>query len=119
MLFKFEEKDGVIICRFLEHKISNAEHSLLRDAFETLINKGVTSFALDLSKVNYMGSPGIGSLITINDLSNKTAAELSKESRFVLFGLNVNVKNLLNMLKVDTFIKIAQSEEEAINWIKT
>lgn len=117
MLVNVEFKENYIICRFNETKITNNEHSHLRDSIERIFDSNYKLVALDLTKVNYISSPGIGALISINDHSTKLAEKTGDVYKFVMFGLNATNENLIKMLKVDTFIKITHSEKEAIDFL--
>ena len=118
MLINVEFKNDYVICRYNENKITNNEHSHLRDSIERIFDSNNKYIVLDLTKVNYISSPGIGSLISINDHCNKLSEKNGVPFKFVIFGLNATNENLIKMLKVDTFIKIVHSEDEAINFLK-
>lgn len=117
MLVNVEFKGNYAICRFNETKITNNEHSHLRDTIERLFDSNNKLIALDITKVNYMSSPGIGALISINDHCIKLAEKNNENYKFTIFGLNTTNENLLKMLKVDSFIKIVHSEQEAIQFL--
>lgn len=117
MLVTVEFREQCVICRYNEAKITNNEHSHLRDTIERIFDSNNKLVALDLSKVNYVSSPGIGALISINDHSNKLSEKSGDHYKFVIFGLNQTNENLIKMLKVDTFIKIAHSEQEAVEFL--
>ncbi|HRP01714.1 MAG TPA: STAS domain-containing protein [Candidatus Kapabacteria bacterium] len=120
MLVNVDYKESVAICRYHETKMSNLEHSHLRDTVEKLYDTNVKLIAMDLSKVTYIGSPGIGALISINDYCIKLQEKFEDEVyKFVIFGLNSTNTTLFKMLRIDTFIKITNNEEEAIEYLNS
>jgi len=117
MLVNIEFRDKVSICRYNESKLTGNEHSHLRDAIERIFDSNYKLVALDLSKANYIGSPGIGALISINDHCNKLMEKNEVTYKFVIFGLNSTNLNLIKMLHVDSFIKITENEEDAVKYL--
>lgn len=66
---------------------------------------------VDLTKLNYISSAGLGVFISYLD-------ELKSTSRnFVLFGLNEKVKQVFNILGLDNLITIAENFEDALKAI--
>ena len=117
MVLRFEENGKILIARILENKLSNNHHGEFRDSIEMKINNGNLLIGIDFSLVHYMGSPGVGVLITLRDEMNIASEKLNRPAKLALFGLNSSVHNLLTLLKIDTFFKIYNNESDAIKYL--
>lgn len=63
---------------------------------------------VNLTAVRYMDSSGLASLIE----ALKASRDIG--SRFVLFGLNATVREVLHLTKLTTFFEIHDNEEQAV-----
>jgi anti-sigma B factor antagonist len=63
---------------------------------------------LNLSDVNYIDSSGIASLVE----GLKLSRELN--SRFILFGLSTNAREVLQISRLLSFFEIYENEEQAV-----
>lgn len=70
--------------------------------------KEKSTLLVNLSRVAYMDSSGIATLV-----EGLKAAQGQKAS-FGLFGLNKNTRNVLELVRLDKVFKIFDSEEEAL-----
>lgn len=61
--------------------------------------------ALDLSKVEYIDSSGIGSLVKSLTVTRNLGGDL------VLFGLNATIQQVFTLAKLNTFFRILTREE--------
>ena len=66
------------------------------------VNKGHTSFLIDLSAVDYIDSSGIGALLAIHNKTRK------KEGGVAVKGLNGLVRELFILTRVDKVFDIMQ-----------
>lgn len=68
----------------------------------------VPRVVLNLTQVNYIDSSGIASLVE--------GLKISKElgSRFILFGLTTNAREVLQISRLLSFFEIYESEEQAL-----
>jgi anti-sigma B factor antagonist len=68
----------------------------------------VPRVVLNLTQVNYIDSSGIASLVE--------GLKISKElgSRFILFGLTTNAREVLQISRLLSFFEIYDSEEQAL-----
>lgn len=77
--------------------------------FETEYKKlGATKprrVGLDLNRVEYIDSSGIGAIVKFLNLLKNTGGEL------ILFGMNPVSLNVFKMAKLDSFFKILSSED--------
>ncbi|MDX1960905.1 MAG: STAS domain-containing protein [Leptospiraceae bacterium] len=79
------------------------------EEFETLFQKQVdtspTVLAIDMNKLDYIDSSGIGTLIkSLNTLKNK-------KGQLILVGLKPMILNVFKLAKLDMFFQIMSNEE--------
>ena len=65
--------------------------------------------AANLAQVGYIDSSGIASLLEVLKESKKTS------KRFMLFGLTVGVREVLQLTRLTGVFEIYESEEEVLN----
>lgn len=68
----------------------------------------IPRLALNLTSVQYVDSSGVASLLE----SLKASRDL--KSRFILFGLNAKVTQVLQLSKLLTIFEICENEEQAV-----
>ena len=79
----------------------------LRTLFDASTEEPVTVQIFDLSGVPYMDSAGLGMIVS------QHVRCLGKCARLILAGVSPRVLQLLKLTKVDTFIAMASTVEEA------
>jgi anti-sigma B factor antagonist len=77
--------------------------------FKTLISGGARKIFVDLKHVEYIDSSGIGVLINSAKLIRKQKGDV------VLANVSEEVRNIFKVINLDEFIKIYNSEVEAVN----
>ena len=77
-----------------------------------MISKGVSQCLLDISKVRYINSSGIGVLITLLTKFRNKGGEL------YLINPSEHVTKLLIMTKLQAIFNIAEDEQEVLKQIK-
>jgi anti-anti-sigma factor len=77
--------------------------------FKTLISGGARKIFVDLKNVEYIDSSGIGILINSAKMIRKQKGDI------VLANVSEEVRNIFKVISLDEFIKIYNSEVEAIN----
>ncbi|MEM0938494.1 MAG: STAS domain-containing protein [Bacteroidota bacterium] len=87
----------------------DAESSIYLDnALKEAIENNEKQIAVDLTKLNYISSAGLGVFISHLD-------EFEIENiRLVLFGISESVKEVFAILGLEKLLKITGTEEEAI-----
>ena len=65
--------------------------------------------ALDFSKVNYISSAGLRSVLVLAKEMNK------KKGDFKIYAMNDNIKDIFDMAGFSSIINIVKTKEEAIN----
>ena len=78
-----------------KNKLIGTENGEFQSLVQESIDKGSKSIMVDLSKVQYVASWGIGILVHAYTTCN------NKGIRFSLRGVNENVMNVLDQLKLD------------------
>ena len=106
-MLKFEQKENVIlICLDSPLDISNS--AIVQREINSLIDRfPQCNFIVNLDKVEYINSAGLGVLI----LSAKRV-ETNKRS-FILTNLSYSVKKVIQILDVNQIIKTYENEDEA------
>ena len=88
--------------------IGDKETDEFRAAVADLIEQGNKSLVIDLHKVNYMNSSGIGSIIAVHSSYSKNGGVVK------LAGLSNNVQSLFVATKLITIFDTFDSIEEAV-----
>jgi anti-sigma B factor antagonist len=75
---------------------------------KTLLNalKGTKQLAVNLAAVNYIGSSGIASLLEVLKEANET------QKRLVLFGVTIQVHEVLELSRLTKVFEIVETEEQ-------
>jgi anti-sigma B factor antagonist len=80
----------------------------LYDEFKSCSSKNVSKIVLDLSKLDWAGSLGIGALIGCLTAARNNGGDLR------LTGLNQKILQLLHITKLDGVFKIYDSADQAV-----
>jgi len=86
------------------------------EEFESIFNKQVESsppvIAVEMSKLDYIDSSGIGSLIkSLNHLKNK-------KGKLVLVGMKPMIQNVFKLAKLDMFFEILSPSDFKAKYVK-
>lgn len=86
------------------------------EEFESLFNKQVEGnpelIAIDMGKLDYIDSSGIGSLIkSLNNLKNK-------KGKLVLVGMKPMIQNVFKLAKLDMFFEILSPIDFKAKYLK-
>ncbi len=111
MKFLLDKSEQYTIFALEEDKLDTLVAPKLKSEFVTLFQSGTKNLILDLSKVRYVDSSGLSSIL----VANRLAGEI--EGFLVLVGLNDHVVKLLTISKLDTMLNILPTKEEAIDAI--
>ena len=88
--------------------IVGGESVYLKDKIKDVLNMGMKSILIDLGKVPYVDSTGIGFLV-----SSHTAVT-SQGGDFKLLSPNPRVREVLRITKLDKIFEIFDKEEDAV-----
>ncbi|MFY7787214.1 MAG: STAS domain-containing protein [Thermoflexibacteraceae bacterium] len=111
MKFLLDKSDQYTVFTLEEDKLDTLVAPKLKSEFVTLFQAGTKNLILDLSKVRYVDSSGLSSILVANRLSGEV------EGFLVLVGLNDHVVKLLTISKLDTVLNILPTKEEAVDAI--
>lgn len=112
MQLDFREVGDVIITE-VSGKITLGEGDVkLRDAVHELLNKKKDKIILDLGKVSYIDSAGIGELISAYTTAKRNGANLK------LLNLTKKIQDVLQITQLLTIFEVYKSEDEALKSFK-
>jgi len=111
MSLNIEEKDreGVVILKCDGRIIVGKEATTLRGSTDALSAAGRRNLVLDLAKVDYIDSTGLGALVMIANSMRKSGGNAK------LLHLNRRNIELLVMTKLATVFEIFNDEQDAID----
>ena len=101
-----EVENGVVVYPHGEIDVCNI--SELQREMTDLLGKGITNIVLNLSQVSYMDSSGIGMIAFDHVKADRNEKSLK------LASVTEDVLQVLNIIGLDTFLNIYDTEEEAI-----
>ena len=105
-----ERPVGDVTVLDMDGKITIGEGSVaLRSAIRRLLEEGKKKILLNLAKVGYIDSSGIGELV-----SSYTAIGKEPEGQLKLLNLTQKLEDLLTITKLLTVFDVYDSEEEAM-----
>ena len=105
-----ERQVGDITILDMDGKITIGEGSVaLRTAIRRLLEEGKKKILLNLAKVGYIDSSGIGELV-----SSYTAIGKEDGGQLKLLNLTQKLQDLLTITKLLTVFDVYESEEEAL-----
>lgn len=108
MDIKLEMDHDVIILKLIGNLVASSA-TALKEQTAKLIEKRYRFILLDLAKIDFIDSSGLGACIALNRelaVSNGTLA---------CSGLNENLQKLFRMTRADQKIKVFETRQEAVN----
>ena len=93
----------------LEGEIDMYVAPQIRGALLNACNSCETAVAIDLNGISYMDSSGIATLIEGLQVTRRRGA------RFLLFGVQSNVMDMLKLAKLNDFFEILPTEKEVLD----
>jgi anti-sigma B factor antagonist len=102
------ESDGVTIMDVVGRIVLGDGTALLRDAVRVLLDQGKNRIILNLEKVNYVDSAGLGELVRTHTSIHNRGGKL------MLVKPSKNVYDLLRISKLDRVLEIEQNEASAL-----
>jgi anti-sigma B factor antagonist len=111
MEFKIEKKDKFTLIEVLEEKLDTHLAPTLKSELVLISGNGERNIVLDLSHVRYCDSSGLSAILVANRLCKNS------NGKFVLSGLNDAVERLITISQLDTVLNIANTWQEAEDYI--
>ena len=108
MDYNHEEIEGVLVLSMSGDLIGENNGPELVQLANDTIHNGIVLCAVNLSKVRYMNSSGIGVLITL------LTKFRNQEGELVLIEPSQNIQKLLLITKLNKIFTIAENKEEAV-----
>ncbi len=108
MAVKIESKSGLTVCH-VDGEIDINSSPGIKKTFDSLISKKTPKIIINLSKVTYVDSSGLATLVEI--LKNMR----TYGGRLRLTNLSSKIKSLFEITKLEKLFEILADEEEAIS----
>jgi anti-sigma B factor antagonist len=108
MIFEQEVKSNVLVLRLSGDLIGEDNGANILDKVSTAIQDDVRTCIVDISKLRYINSSGIGVLITILTKFRNKGGEV------YLMKPSGTVQKLLVITKLNAIFQVIQSEEEVL-----
>jgi anti-anti-sigma factor len=108
-LIDIEWNGAVLILRLVGPSVGQRESPIITEEFNPYFRKHgktIKHMVLDLSKVTYMSSMGLGMCIACRNAANAVGAAS------ILFGMNKDLQALMAMMKIEKMYKIARDNAE-------
>lgn len=107
MAVKTETKNGLVVCQ-IDGDIDINSSPDIKKAFDKLISKKTPRMVINLSKVNYVDSSGLATLVEILKNMRMYGGKMR------ITNLSPKVKGLFEITKLDRLFEILPEEEEAV-----
>ena len=112
MQIESRKTDGLIILIPSDKSLEAANSKDFKSQIVDQINEGTLLIVLNLSKVEFMDSSGLGSLISIVKLLSNA------HGKIVLCNVGDQIKKLFNLTRLNQVFQIFSNEQEAIDSLK-
>ncbi|MEW5821869.1 MAG: STAS domain-containing protein [Cyanobacteriota bacterium] len=114
MDIKIRSRQDITIIDFEGTEIDHKNTSFLSEKILSLIKEEeVKNIALNLEKISWLTSSGIGALLNIRKSINKADGELC------IFNINPQVLESIKVLMIDRILPVFNDEEEAVDYLKS
>ncbi len=111
MKYEIDKQERYSIFCLEEANLNSLIAPQLKTEFVYLRNEGVRNLIFDLSKVNYIDSSGLSSILTANRLWKNYGC-------FVLTNIQSDsIKKLIEISKLDTILTLIPTLEESVDFV--
>ncbi len=111
MKFTVDKHDKYVLVQLNESKINSVVSPKLKSELIIFNTEGQRNIILDLSKVKYIDSSGLSSILVGHRLCKNA------QGLFILVGLNDAVTKLITISQLESILTIVNKTEEAIDLI--
>ncbi len=80
----------------------------LKKVFDELLKKGAQKFIIDFTKISYIDSSGLATMLEVLQRLKPSKGSLS------LINISVKIKNVFHVTKLDSFFPMYNSLDEAL-----
>lgn len=118
MNLKCTKVDNVMVVNVNEIKFTNIYAADFREAVDKLIDEGNLCLLINLEKVSYMDSAGLGAIVSSFNYLTDTTVKSGDSGKIAICSLNHNVDFLFSMLRMNGIIEIYDNENIALDKMK-
>ena len=111
MKFSIDKQDKYCIFKLEEEKLNSVIAPLVKSEMIVLNAEGVKNIIFDTSKVRFVDSSGLSSILIANRLCKNSGGTL------VLCSVSENVNKLIKISQLDSILCIVPTEEEACDFL--
>lgn len=111
MDFQVDQKKNTAIIKVNIEKLNASNAPKLKAELVVLSKNNINNIVIDLTKTKYCDSSGLSAILVANRLCKDT------NGKFVLCGLQPNVKKLIEISQLDKVLSIFNNEKEAMESI--
>lgn len=108
MEIKSYNKNGIKILKLKGNLMGGPDATVLHEKLHSLLDEGVKKVILDLEKVEWINSSGLGILISAMTTMRSSGGNLK------LSNIPDRIRNLLSITKLDKIFESYNSIEEAV-----
>lgn len=112
MDFRIAEKDGVVVATFEGQVRISTQNDFMEHLNQLFESKGTQTVLLDMTKVSYMNSAGIGIIVDTFKKFRDQGGQL------ILCGLIPDINRLFEVTRLNRFIQIYPSVDDALHSIR-
>ena len=105
---EIEDKQNYTLLKLIGDFNSSVENESLLKSFKEIAKSHPKNVLIDLTKVVYLNSGSIGTLLSGNALIKKN------DGKVVIFGASDYIKNIFDITKLNLALEIYDSEEDAL-----
>ena len=99
--------DDVAVLSLKGKLMGGPDTTAIHDSIKELVERGVVNVVLDMSKVNWLNSVGLGTVMASSTTLSNAGGELK------VAGLQDKARGLFSIAKLDSIFKIYGSAERA------
>lgn len=107
MQLNTQTTDDVLIIHVDEHRIDASVAIQFKDTVRGLIADGPKQVLLDLARVDFLDSSGLGAVVAV-------MKHLGKDRQLILSGLTPNVAKVFRLTRMDRVFRIHDSVDDAL-----
>ncbi|MEE9263056.1 MAG: STAS domain-containing protein [Vicinamibacteria bacterium] len=108
MKLDLREKKGVVILEIAGQVTSGGDDAMLQEAIDTLVASGRKRILVNLSKVDFMDSAGVGELVASHRMVERFGGKLK------ILSVSPKVRSSLSTAKLLPIFEVFEDEAEAV-----
>lgn len=101
------EKNGIFVVKICEERLDASTAPDFKNYVLDFVSKGKTRILLDLGKVDFIDSSGLGAIVTV-------LKRISGSGDLCICNPTEPVKNMFKLTRMERVFRIFNSEEEAV-----